>query len=176
MKRITPLAAVILMCVAVGPRQVLSADDPQSPEGLKRLTEDVLDKVKAGNTDAAMALIRPMRLPNADRWFVSVFGPEKGKLLAADYAEQARTLDKDLLGLFSEQVKQSRTKVTAYKLESAGDPQATGAQVKALTAMVTKVPLYGCRMVAPGAELGMHLWSFVWVDGQFRLAGKMRLP
>jgi hypothetical protein len=28
-------------------------------------------------------------------------------------------------------------------------------------------------MVKPGEELGFHLWSFVYVEGAFRLAGKM---
>jgi hypothetical protein len=171
----------LLVSLAVGFMLVTSgaarAAEPikyaESPEGLEKLTQDMLAAVKDGNKERAAELAKSMILPNYEAWFVKTFGEEKGKSLAEQYAGQAATFDKDAVKLFEDQLRQNRTNIKAYKLESADDNNGTGAQRAAIAAMKEKAPLYGVRLVEPGKTAGMHLWSFVYVDGTFRHAGKM---
>jgi hypothetical protein len=173
--RIVAVASLTLVLLLGGPRTVRAADTkyPESADGLAKLTQDVLAALKDGKRDVAASLIKSMVLPKHEAWFVRTFGDEKGKELAGLYAKQAETLEQQITKLFEDQLKQNRTNVKAYKLESADDDNATGLQRQALAAMKEKTPLYGVRMVEPGKELGMHLWSFAYVDGGFRLVGKL---
>ena len=61
-------------------------------------------------------------------------------------------------------------------LSTAHCPLLTGQRHRSLS----KSPVYGlirhrytARFVKPGETLGMHLYNYVYVDGTFRLAGKM---
>jgi len=166
--------AVAFTLIAAGPaRAAEPVKYPESPEGLEKLTQDIMAAVKDGKTDKAAELAKSMVLPNHEAWFVKTFGEAKGKELAEQYGRQAASFDKDMVGLIEAQLKQNRTNVKAYKLESADDDNGTGAQRAAIAAMKEKVPLYGVRLVEPGKTAGMHLWSFVYIDGTFRHAGKM---
>jgi hypothetical protein len=167
------LAGTFVLVALTSARAAEPVKYPESAEGLEKLTQDMLAAVKDGKNDKAAELAKSMVLPNAEAWFVKTFGEEKGKELAAQYATQAASFDKDVIALFEAQLKQNRTNVKAYKLESADDENATGAQRAAITAMKQKSPLYGVRLVEPGKTAGMHLWNFVYVDGTFRHAGKM---
>jgi hypothetical protein len=40
--------------------------------------------------------------------------------------------------------------------------------------MTAPIALYSVRMIEPGKESGMHLWSFAKTDAGFKLVGKMR--
>lgn len=168
------LAIVGLLVLGLG-GMARAADYPESADGLKKLTEDVMVALGAGKTDQAKALVKTMLLPDHEKWFVKTFGDAKGKALAAGYTPLTQGFEDEVLKVFAAQLKQNRINVTAYKVESADDKAATGAQQKALAAMVQKTPLYGVRMVEPGKDAGFHLWSFVYVDGAFRLAGKMTM-
>ena len=173
-KSLACLAVTLVVFVALtAARAAEPPKYPESPDGLEKLANDMLAAVKAANKEKAADLAKSMVLPNHEAWFVKTFGEAKGKELAEVYGKQAATLDKDMVGLIDEQLQKNRTDVKAYKLESADDKNATGAQSAAITAMKEKVPLYGFRLVEPGKTSGMHIWSFVYVDGAFRYAGKM---
>jgi hypothetical protein len=119
-----------------------------------------------------------MMLPNAPAWFRSVFGDDVGGKLAEDYGKMSPNLVSGLARVFEERAKQGEMFVAVHKVESATDARATGAQKQALAAMKTKVPLWTVKFTdSPGATglTGYTLWSFVYVGGQFRLAGKMRM-
>lgn len=162
--------ALVLLIAPV--RVARAADYPDTPAGFESLNKDILTALQDGKTDAAKDLIKTLVLPDADKWFVTTFGDEHGKPMAEQYAKTAEALPDALLKVYQDQLKQNRTNVKAYKVESADDKNATAQQQAQLAAMKTKVPLYGVRLIAPGKEAGMHLWSFVYVDGHFRMIGK----
>ena len=160
----------LLASIVFWPIAARAADDISS---LKKLIEDTLAAYRAGDKVRAEALVRPMKLPDAAAWFKRVFGDEVGAKLAADYAEGTRDLTAGLGSLFEGRVKDGRTFVSVIKLESAMDSNATGYQKQALAAMKEKVPLYTVKFGAQPGATGFSLWSFVFLDGQFRLVGKM---
>lgn len=165
--------AALALALSIAPvRAARAADYPDTPAGLESLTKDILAALQDGKTDAAKDLIKTLVLPDADKWFVTTWGEAQGKAMGEQYAKNAEALPDALLKVFQDQLKQNRTNVKAYKVESADDKNATGQQQSQLAAMKTKVPLYGVRLIAPGKEAGMHLWSFVYVDGHFRMIGK----
>jgi hypothetical protein len=166
MRRLTLTLGLIVFWALAAP----AANDPAT---LKKLMEDTLAAVKAGQQDKVAALLKPLVLPDATTWFKNVFGDEVGAKLAAEYNRMSPSLVTDLAGIFAGRVKDGRTIVSVTKVESATDPNATGLQQQALAAMKTKVPLYTVRFVEKPGMPGYTLWSFVWVDGQFRLVGKM---
>lgn len=166
MRRLTLILGVVLL-------STLPAHAANDPATLQKLMEDTLAAVKAGQKEKVAALLRPLVLPDATAWFKKVFGEDIGAKLGKDYSSMSSTLPTDLAGIFEGRVKDGRTIVSVTKVESATDPNATGLQKQALAAMKTKVPLYTVRFAEKAGMPGYTLWSFVYVDGQFRLAGKM---
>lgn len=166
MRRLTLILGLILFWTL----PVRAANDPAT---LQKLMEDTLAAVKAGQKDKVAALLKPLVLPDATTWFKKVFGDDIGAKLGAEYNSMSSTLPTDLAGIFEGRVKDGRTIVSVTKVESATDPHATGLQKQALAAMKTKVPLYSVRFAEKAGMPGYTLWSFMYVDGQFRLVGKM---
>lgn len=149
-------------------------DDPSAElkaqiEGLLRLAED---RSEFGMKQLMVA-VSPMVLPDSMAWFSETFGPEKGKLLDEEYRAMTRDLD-GLVELFFATRQENRTNVSVTAISRADDPAGTGLQRAALRGMKKPVTLYSVRMVEPGEPYGMHLWSFVRIDGRFYIAGKMR--
>ena len=52
------------------------------------------------------------------------------------------------------------------------DKEAKGLQAEALKAMKEPVALYTVYFKAKGADAGKSVWSWVYVDGAFRIMGK----
>jgi hypothetical protein len=153
----------------------LPARAPDDTASLQKLMEDTLAAFKAGEQDKAAALVKPMMLPNAATWFKKVFGDEVGAKLAADYDKMLPNFPAELGSVFKGRVRDGVTFVSVNKIESATDRNATGYQQQAVAAMKAKVPLYTVHFGAKPGGSDYTLWSFVYVDGQFRLAGKMRM-
>jgi hypothetical protein len=146
---------------------------PESTDGLKKLMSDILDAQKSGDTAKFKSLVKDLELPDAEGWFKNVFGDDKGAKAAAQYKSQTSSLQQDLEKLFAKIVSDGQTEIKITRLEKADDPQATGNQKDVIAAMKNPVPIYSARFVKPGETLGMHLYNYVYVDGTFRLAGKM---
>ena len=182
--RMSLIAAVVTVALTIGPAYAQGTQAPgtqpakpayaETKEGLTKLIQDVLAAGKANEKDKLAALIKDLRLPNHDSWFKKTFGDEKGAKLAAEYGESLKKFDEDITKLFADMVKDGKTQVTVLIVKAPDDKEATGLQKDALAAMKEKVALYTVRMTKPGEESGTTLWSFVYVDGGFRLAGKMR--
>jgi hypothetical protein len=154
-----------------------SNDAPQYPEstaGLTQLTNDLFQSIKSNDKERTATLIASMKLPDPGAWFKGVFGDALGTKLATEYTEQLSTFDAALTGLFTKMVEENQTVLKISQFAKAGDAEATGLQNTALEKMTTPATLYSLRMLKAGEEHGMHLWSFVYVDGAFRLAGKMQ--
>ena len=145
----------------------------ESTDGLKKLMSDILAAQKSGDKDKFNGLVKDLELPDADAWFKKVFGDDKGPKVAAQYKSNTSALEQDLARLFAKIDSDGQTEIRITRLEKADDPQATGNQKDVISAMKNPVPLYSARFVKPGESLGMHLYNYVYVDGTFRLAGKM---
>lgn len=160
------------------PREV-PAGDPQPVDdteaALQAQIESILAAADGGDVGAVSTACVALALPDPEEWFAEVFGEEAGGNLASDYDEQAKSMGADLSELFADAVAEGRVEVRVTKIGSADDANATGGQRKALEAMARPVALYSVRLVKPGETSGMHIWSFVYVDGAFRLAGKMSM-
>lgn len=138
-------------------------------EELLRLAED---RSEFG-VKQLMVEVSPMVLPDSGAWFSETFGPEKGRQLDEEYRVMTQDLD-GLVELFFATRQKNRTNVSVTAISRADDPAGTGLQRAALRGMKKQVTLYSVRMVEPGESYGMHLWSFVQIDGKFHIAGKMR--
>jgi len=143
------------------------ASYPESTEALKHMFETMLEAARSGDTDKAKALVRRLVIPNYETWFNQTFGASNGTTLAADYKQFAQAAQSGQLWDFGELVQRAKQGVSAYSVSDPNDPNATGGQKKVLEAMKRPTALYGVRLD------GLHLWNFVYVDGSFRIAGKM---
>lgn len=166
---------------------------PRPPERARRVVESALVETGTSETIGALehkietilqtaagrpqdlpAQLRDLVLPNHQNWFRQVFGGQTGAVLAQEYGRRVPTFEIDLHKLFAAMVREGKTEVRVNRIDRIGDPLATGLQNKLLAAMRQTVPLYSVRMAKPAEKRSTHLWSFVYVDGGFRLVGKMR--
>jgi hypothetical protein len=150
-----------------------SAAQTETVESLKALMTETLAAV--GNEAGMKQLCGAMVVPDHEKFFADTFGPEQGKALAAEYGKSAPQLGAQLPALFKRISSKGQTDINIRKLTDPDGSGATGLQQTALKAMKKKTALYSVRFVKPGDKSGMHIWSFVFVDGEFRLAGKMRV-
>jgi hypothetical protein len=148
---------------------------PETTDGLKRLTEDILAATKAGDKTKVSTLVKSLEISDYEAWFNKTFGSEKGAKLSADYRSHLNDFETSATELFIKMVAEDKTEVRVSRFDKAGNSQATGAQNQALGVMKEPVPLYSVRMVRPGEDAGMHLWSFIYADGSFRFVGKLPL-
>ena len=176
MRKVVSLLAVAVMSLLLcASARAADAAYEESAAGLKKLNEDILAAVKAKEDAKATALIKGLALNNHAEWFTKTFGEEKGKGMNAVYSKRMENFDADLLKFYQAQLAANKTALTAYKLADAEAKEATGLQRDAMTAMKVKLPLYGLRFVDPGkGGNGMHLWSFVYIDGGFKFVDKLR--
>jgi hypothetical protein len=69
---------------------------------------------------------------------------------------------------------EGRTKYSIVRVTDSESPEATGFQMLAMRAMKQKVPLYTLRLQRPDGSKSFTLWSFVYVDGGYRMVGRMQ--
>ena len=56
----------------------LPSSYPESPDGLKKLIEDIFGAVKSGNNEKASSYFSNLTIPDHDAWFLKTFGPAEG--------------------------------------------------------------------------------------------------
>jgi hypothetical protein len=118
-------------------------------------------------------VVLPMWIP-ALAWFSATFGPDDGVPAAQDYAELSGSFIAQVTNIFHEVVKKGQTLLQITALDDPNSHEATGLQAAALSAARDSLRLYSVRFLSPGKKHGFHLWSFAYVDGGFRLLGKMQ--
>jgi len=158
--------------LAGGMRNITAPTSPQALALKKQLTAVLAASRKAGPGTLTPEL-KALTLPNHKQWFLKTFGPEHGPKLAASYSDGLKQFDTQLPALFTDLIKRGRTEIRILRFTSP-TPEAVGNQRYALKAMIKPTPLYSARFVEPGKPRGLHLYSFVEIDGSFHLAGKMR--
>jgi hypothetical protein len=150
-----------------------SAGAADTPEGLKQTIAGIYEAARAGDEAKADTLIRALVLPRYEAWFKRVFGDAKGSAIAAEYADLQRRFQPDLIRLFQRVVADGRSDIQVLRFDRPGSPEAVGLQNQALAAMQNPQPLYSVRFIKPGEQRGMHVYSFAYADGAFRLVGRM---
>ena len=170
--RLVLALTLCLLCPLSTPAQEKPAY-PDSAAGLKSMMTDLYTAAKDGDQKKTDALVKSLALPKHEAWFKEVFGADKGAKVAAEYAKVLPMFAADIEKLLAKLVKEGQSEIAVLRFEKAPDPKAVGLQNDALAAMKKPVPIYSVRFVKPGEKLGQHVYSFVYVDGGFRLVGKM---
>ena len=140
---------------------------PETADGLKRFFEAMLDAAKSGDMDKARALERSLIIPNYDTWFRDTFGAINGAKLAGEYKAFAAEQKISSLWSFPELIERAKGGISTYGIRTPTDPNSSGGQKEVLAAMEKSTALY---VVEFG---GLEILNFVYVEGGFRLAGKM---
>jgi hypothetical protein len=169
----TPQAVPVAPPAEAPPAAAPGAEPDDSPDALLALMEKLSAAAVAGRTDEALAMSRALLLPHPEAWFAETFGPEIGKRLTAEYAARAGQID-TLPGVFPGLRRRGQTELLVEQHEDPADPGATGYQGVAMAHMKRPVRLYSVRFLEPHRDAGFSLWSFVFAEGAFRFAGKMR--
>ena len=150
--------------------------DPAQPDtkaGLVACITEILTALQ-GKPEQATPLIRALLLPEHERWFAQVFQPETAARGAKEYARltaDPERFEQEMRKMLDGLIKEQRTKVAAERIEPGEG--GTGLQKSAFAAMLKPVPLYTVKM-GKDSPSGYSIWSFVHVQGRFRLLGKMR--
>jgi hypothetical protein len=147
---------------------------PDTAEGLGKLTKDLLAVAKSGKRADVAAKVKTLVLPNPEAWFRRVFGPEIGAALAEEYATGLAQTESGLARSLTTAIEEGQTQIKVFKFVKPGAENALPGQNKALQAMAVQTPLYSVHLTQPGEETGIHLYSFVYEGGTFRMAGKMK--
>lgn len=153
-----------------------SAKYANNAAGLEKLIATVLATVSSGQTDAAAAQLRSLALPNPDNWFRENLGDAVGTKLAADYAVAVPEFESALPKLLLPVASDLRAKIVVHR--SAGptdyeDPFDLSLDLS-IVAMFLRHPVYFYSVsVSSGANTELDLGHFVYVDGGFRLLGRI---
>ena len=161
-----------------GPAPAVAPDNPGGLDASKDLSTELKKMMEAalgwsGSDDARLrALIKTLVLPNHEAWMKKTFGDDIGGERSKGYGEMLPKLEEAVMKFFATIKAENQTEITVVHLASPEDKEAKGAQSEALRSMKQPVALYTVSFKAKGESLGKSLWSFVYVDGAFRLMGK----
>jgi hypothetical protein len=146
---------------------------PDTVDGLKRTMTEIYQAMRGGDQPKVEQMVRALALPGHEAWFRRVFGEEKGAAAAGEYSGVQGKFERDLVRLFVRVAAEGRSDIQVLRFEKAGSAEAVGRQNAALADMKNPIPLYSVRFVKPGEARGIHVYSFVYADGAFRLVGRM---
>lgn len=146
---------------------------PDTVDGLKKLMAEIYLETQQRKEAQIAGRFKSLVLPNPEAFYKGVFGDEKGPKVAAEYAERVKSFEADASRLFAKVVRDGQSDIRVLKFEKSPDPGAVGLQNDVLAAMKKPIALYSVRFVKPGERLGQHVYNFIYVDGAFRLVGKM---
>jgi hypothetical protein len=147
---------------------------PDSAQGLQQLMGELYAATRDSEHATSRALIKSLILPGHETWFKRVFGDASGARAAAEYQAVLARFEPEIDQLMKKVVREGQSEIQIRRFDSAPHPQAVGLQNDAMTAMKRFQPLYSVRFVRPGERLGQHVYSFAYIDGGFRLVGKMQ--
>jgi hypothetical protein len=142
---------------------------PDGVDGLKSFMTDLAAADEATGGQMAESLV----LTDPDAWFKNYFGDPAGKVLADEYTRGLEGGAKGLAVAARAQKAKGNTEFLVERFDKASDPNAVGYQEGALQAAKQPLALYSFRALAPGKQMGWHLYNFVYLDGAWKFAGPM---
>jgi hypothetical protein len=148
-----------------------------SLDRFRELATDWIGAAKAGRIAELRATTSELRLPDAMAWFTATFGDEPANRLDAEYSQYFSELEQSLEGLINVVQHDHRDQIEVRRHTDPSDETATAYQVDALRAMKKPLALYTLQLRTAASTERLDrvtVWSFVHVDGKFRLVGKMK--
>ena len=148
---------------------------PANSDGLGDYFRDMLTAADKNDQQRLLLMCQALVIPKPQEWFKNVFGKEKGPKLADTYEKEMTSFGPGLARLFMNLDDPKNIKVLVTRIETPEDPSIKLAQTYALEAMQNPVTLYSIVLKKEGTTATIGLWSLVYVDDNFRMAGKMLL-
>jgi hypothetical protein len=170
---IAVVLTVLLACVGAASAQTSKPSYPPNADGLKQFFEEMRDAVQKRDGEKVVAMSQMIILPDAQGWFKKTFGDKAGSKLATAYETDMKSFAGKWALVFSAFCMDKKVNIITNGIETPENPDAKMYQVFALEAMKNPVPLYSVTLENLETHETVGLWSFVNVDGQFRLVGKM---
>ena len=178
MQRCQPMAAwLIAGTILLGSSswgQTTKPTYPESEAGLKQFFQDILSASDAKDAQKLVTMTQSLLLPDPEAWFKKTYGDELGAKLAVDYKNDHKNFGLSLARLFYNLKDPKTLEIEVTCIQALDDTGAKALQKLAIAAMKEPAPLYTASITKEGTGAHITLWSIVYVDGQFRLAGKMR--
>jgi TonB family protein len=140
----------------------------ETPDGLKKLVQDLFDVEKTGDTKRSSEVYTNLVIPNHSQWFGKTFGGPEGERLDAKYNGLLEVSTSELKTSVARVVQKGQKYVVVRTFQKPEDAQME--LLKAfLAAMASPTSLYGAATNS-GPEDKSHtlLGDFVYVDGGFR--------
>ena len=165
------------LCLAACRRNLRAPTDYEnSAVGFDAFARDLVAAVSDGRQSDYERLATSLALPEPVTFFTRTFGPEAGARLTAEYDGYGLAVfgRESWDGLRTLVVEEGRSSVRTERHDRADDEQATGYQAIALRSAREPLALYNIRLSRPDDTKSFTLWSFVYLDGQFRLVGHMK--
>ena len=166
MKRAIIVGTLALAALACGKKANKSY--PDNVGGLTQLLMDLRDG------DGGEPLAKTLEMKDPKAWFAKTFGDEAAAARLAEEVQDPRRKVEQLPKVLKDLKENGRSELTVEKFEKDDDPNANGVQSFALKNAKAPLALYSVRLTPPGKPTGVHIYSFVYVDGGFRFAGPMK--
>ncbi len=164
-----------------------SVQDPENPStqapiihyenstnGLKKLTEDVVQAAKDNNQSKLLQLTSSMILPDPEKWFKKTFGESFGPNYAEEYAKDRDNLPVTLASSFLAIIQEGYTNFEVQRFIGNCDESIHKDEFQVLIARDREEPLSVLRF--HNSDTTKTLKFFAYVDGGFRFLGVLGLP
>ena len=145
----------------------------RSVAGLEEQIGEIVTTAADGPSDLLTYRLQQLVIPSYGNYFSHMFGFEHYKPVADEYGRLSKDIE-PLAQLFVTLAQRDQTEVTVVELRDETYADVRGLQRRAFQAMQHPQTLYTVKLTRQGEDAGQSLWSFVYVDGAFRYAGKMR--
>jgi hypothetical protein len=143
---------------------------PNSSKGLKHLLEYAQQITQAGKQEELRRLARDLVIPDHPRWFATTFGGGQGDVLSAAYIESAKEMELSLPKLLSSLPMDKKWKIEVQQLSSA---DVDSSPVFESAFLIRKPMILYSVTIEKRMEARPRLGYFVYVDGAFRLLGRL---
>jgi hypothetical protein len=178
MRRGLSIAFVALLGIFASPASAQTSRPaypyPNSPEGLTQFFRDALTVTANKDQRQLLARFNSLYMPEPEAWFIKTFGEKKAPPLIAEYKKNINQFHAKLALVFLNLPDPKDLMVKVSKVEDTDDPSIKAFQRLALDEMENPVTLYTVRIHRPGTTAKIEVWSIVWADGAFRMAGQMK--
>jgi len=145
---------------------------PDTAKGLENLVKQMLKLEKDGKQQELALYEKSLALPDADRWFKSVFGEVLGGQMTAVTAPSRAAAEIYTAELLAAQLKEKRKDVETVRFDDSCNPRATATEYPFLLLRQTSEHLYDVRFLGSSTEAN---WAyFAYVDGGFRFIGNLQ--